>query len=301
MTVRFTRVACIGIGLAALISVGCGDSSEPTPAPEPTSTPVLAIQEIPAPIRTVEVPPPPAKLPETPAPAIDDIAVAEVESPRVLWMRSEHAGPGVVVIRFATNVETTAEVRVNTEQAGPEHFFSEALETAATEHSVSVPANFGRYTVRVENADGEVAWGELRYKKDPEGVDWATGLYAPDLVALTSKQLRVTWSFISNHPSHNGLVDSVYVFATDAECTTADACVGEAVGAPIEPLVKDSPKVDSMTAEASIMGADFDYKVIVAHPLNDEMSTMIFMQLEIRGDQLPKTKFTGPGDIKVQN
>lgn len=211
-----------------------------------------------------------------------------------------HAGPGVVTIRFETNVPTTAEVRVMTNQAGPAFFFSEALANATTLHTTSIPANaFGRYTVRVEDAHGNVAWATLRYKSDAQGVDWATGNFAPSLSPLSAKKLAVEWAFPLGHPGKLGFEGSVRVFSTDATCTTADACVGDLVGEPIATAPEGDAQLESHEAQVAIPGSKYDYQVIIGQPLNVASSTMIFLQLDIRGDQLPKTNVPlGPGVIK---
>jgi hypothetical protein len=89
------------------------------------------------------------------------------------------------------------------------------------------------------------------------------------------------------------------VFSTDADCTTADACVGDLVGAALEAPVAGAAELEVHAADVVVPGAAFDYQVVVGQPLSVNSSTMIFLQLDIRGDQLPKTKLPlGPTDIK---
>lgn len=219
-------------------------------------------------------------------------------APHVLWLRSSHAGPGVVTLRFETDTPTTATVRVMTNQVGPDAFYTEDLDELSTQHTVSVPANaFGRYQVRVENAQGVAGWGELRYLKDAQGVDWATGANAPTLKALTAKKLEVTYGFPAGHSSKLGFDGTVRVFSTAASCTTADSCPGDLVGAPADADATGNAQLETHDTTVTIPGSGFNYQVIVGQPLNGTGSTMIFMQLEIRGDQLPKTNLQGPGSL----
>lgn len=252
---------------------------------EPTATPI-----VPHPTATTVAGP-------TTAPVDDPVVVA---APRVLWVRSSHAGPGAVTIRFETNVPTTAEVWVMTNQVGPAHFFEEVLAAQATHHATSVPANaFGRYVVRVEDRQGNVAWATLRYQKDTEGIDWATGNLAPSLSPLSASKLAVEWSFPQGHPSKMGFDGSVRVFSTAATCTTADSCIGDPVGQPLEAAATPEGELESHAAQMAIPGSKFNYQMIIGQPLNVASSTMIFLQLDIRGDQLPKTNVpAGPGTIK---
>jgi hypothetical protein len=285
----------------ALVGAACGASAAaPQDEPAPTAIPEHNIQEEHQPTATPtlvvnHVPPV-----ETPVPADEPAEdVAPIEAPRVLWMRTSHAGPGVVTVRFETSVPTTAKVMAMTNQVGPASFFSEDLNELATVHTTSVPASaFGRYQVRVENENGDVARAEMRYKSDPMGLDWGTGAAAPMLKAPNSKQLDVTYAFPANHTSKLGFDGTVHVFMTDADCTTADACEGELVGSPLEAPATGNAQLESHEAIAAIPGSAFDYQVIVGQPLNEDSSMMVFLQLEIRGDELPKVKFDGPKVIK---
>ena len=57
-------------------------------------------------------------------------------------------------------------------------------------------------------------------------------------------------------------------------------------------------KVETHTATATIPGSANDYQFVIAQPLNAESSSMIFFQMNVRGNQLPTAKLPGPGDIK---
>ena len=220
-----------------------------------------------------------------------------VEMPRVLSMRSDHAGPGAVIVRFSTNVPVSAEIRVMSNQSGDEFSYSETLVGAGTEHVISVPANFGRYVVRVEDEYGNESWGTLRYGADPQGIDFDNAPYAPVLKAQTAKKLLVSWGFASDHPMLPVEPGTVFVYSRDASCTTADACVGEIIGPAFASAVETKPEADYHSVLVSIPGSAFDYQVVIAHSTPGDEHRTAFMQLEIRGDQLPKTNFSGPGSI----
>ncbi len=284
----------------AVAAAGCGAKAAAPETVTPTATPEWNVQKeldptVVPPQTTPEVAPPtPA---DEPGPADDPVPA---ESPRVLWLRSSHAGPGVVTIRFESNVPVTAKVMAMTNQVGPAAFYTEELDAPATAHTTSVPASaFGRYKVRVEDEQGNVAWAELRYKSDPQGVDWGTGAAAPTLKAPTAKQLDVTYAFPAGSATKLGFDGTVHVFMTDAACTTADACAGDLVGSPLEAPATGNAQLEQHKAIASIPGSAFDYQVVVGQPLLEDGSTMVFMQLEIWGDQLPKVNFQGPGTIKT--
>ncbi len=293
---------------AIVLGAACGmrGDSPGTPAPAATATAspasavnlqVIELATQPATQVTV-VNPAPATA--TAAPAEPPPAVQEplaVELPQVLSMRSDHAGPGLIILRFSTNVPVTADVQVMSNQSGPAFSWSETLDSAATEHEISIPANFGRYVVRIEDEFGNEAWGSLRYAADPQGIDFDNAPYAPALKAQTAKKLLVTWGFADGHPSSTGDPGRVVVFTKDAGCTTIDACVGEPTGPAVEGLVEHNPEADYHTVLATIPGSAFDYQVVIAQPLTDDASHVAFMQLEIRGDQLPKTNFAGPKTI----
>jgi hypothetical protein len=241
-------------------------------------------------VSTIDPATPAAEPTQTPAP---------LESPRVLWLRTSHAGPGVVTLRFETNVATAATVKVMTNQVGPAAFYTEELEDLVTSHVTSVPANaFGRYQVRVQDSLGNVAWAELRYLKDTQGIDWATGANAPVLKALSAKKLQVDYAFPAGHPTKLGFDGAIRVFSSAATCTTADSCPGDPVGDPVAADAAGDAQLESHAATLDIPGSAFNYQVIIGQPLNANSSTMVFMQLEIRGDQLPKVNFQGPGNIK---
>jgi hypothetical protein len=282
----------------ALAGAACGASAA-APGPVDDPTPEWSVQKeyepTAAPTVTQVAPP------ETPVVQPEFTATpSAVAAPAVLWMRTSHAGPGAVTIRFATSVPTTATVSVLTNQVGPTAFFTEDLTELATEHETSVPAGApGRYQVRVVNAEGEIARAELRYKSDPQGLDWATGGAAPKVIAVSAKQLDVSYGFPANHPSKLGFPGTVHIFMTDGDCTTADACMGELVGSELDTPAGGNGQLETHKAIASIPGAAFDYQVILGQPLNIESSMKIFLQLEIRGDELPKTKMLGPGEIKA--
>lgn len=292
-TIRFALSA---LALAAALSaIACGaDAASPQ---DPTAVPTEEwnIQKEYIPTATAQPATPSIEVPPTPAPTNTP---APQESPRVLWMRSSHAGPGVVTIRFETNVPTTAKVMAMTNQVGPAAFFTEDLNALATVHTTSVPASaFGRYKARIEDDQGNVAWAEMRYKTDPQGLDWGTGAAAPTLKAPTAKQLDVTYAFPAGHPTKLGFDGSIYVFMTDAGCTTADASVGDLVGSALNAPATGNAQLEHHKVIASIPGAAFDYQVIVGQPLFEDGATMVFIQLEIRGNQLPKVTLQGPGEI----
>ena len=297
---RFALIAgsalvAFGVGMAV---VACDAAAANVTPPAATATPERNVQKEPE--FTPTAAPTEAPPAEKPAPADEPASdPAPTEAPRVLWMRSSHAGPGVVTIRLETNVPTTVTIKSMTNQVGEASFFSEDLTELATEHVTSVPAGApGRYKARIEDEQGDVAWAELRYKTDPQGIDWATGGAAPKLVAPNSKQLDITYAFPAGHPTKLSFAGEVYVFFTDGDCTTADACPGELVGSMVEAPATGNAQLESHKAIASIPGAAFDYQVVVGQPLFENSSTMVFIQLEIRGDQLPKPKLQGPGEIK---
>jgi len=289
--------AILALASLSLIAAACGAPAVGPAGTPPTSTPQWNVMEEFEPTQTPPAAKPPVEPSGTPAP--DQPAVSPAESSRVLWMRTSHAGPGVVTLRFETNVPTTATVMAMTHQVGPAHFFSEQLDIPGTHHATSLPASpFGRYQVRVEDEAGNVARAELRFKSDPQGIDWATGGAAPALKAPSAKQLDVTYAFPAGHPSKLGLDGNVYVFMTDESCTTADACEGELVGAALDAPAAGDAQLETHKAIAVIPGGAFDYQVVVGQPLNTAASMMIFLELEIRGDDLPAVNFGGPAVIK---
>ncbi|MCC7364000.1 MAG: hypothetical protein IT303_06480 [Dehalococcoidia bacterium] len=294
--------------ISVITSVACGDApgrapvatstattatttvtatSSPIATPEPnvaTVVPVATATSTPPATVTVAPTEPPTATPEAPA-----------ELPQVLWVLSDHAGPGVVTVRWATSVPTTGEVRVMSNHQGDAYSFSDVSDVAATEHAVSVPANFGRYVVVVEDAHGQQATATLRYEKDPQGVQWGTGGLAPLVKADGSKHLLVEWGFVNGHQG-NGFAASALVFTKDADCTTADACQGELLAA-LAAQKEHTPNADYYRAYTAIPGAAFDYQVLVVQPLTADETGIAFLQLEIGGHELPKTKLTGPGTI----
>ena len=297
MNIQNLRPVFAGALLAiAIASLGCGARAAEPEQAAPTAPPAWNVQKDldpspPAPQPTPEVVPS-----VTPAPADDPVPAA---SPRVLWLRSSHAGPGAVTIRFASNVPVTAKVMAMTNQVGPAALYTEELNGLATSHTTSVPASaFGRYKFRIEDAQGNGAWAELRYKSDPQGVDWGTGAAAPTLKAPTAKQLDVTYAFPAGSATKLGLDGTVHVFMTDAGCTTADACVGDQVGLPLSAPAAGNVLLEQHAATAGIPGSAFDYQVVIGQPLLENGATMVFIQLDIRGDQLPKVNFQTPGVIK---
>lgn len=270
-----------------------------TTAPLPelaTSVPGVPTDE-PATQVTIANPPPATATPVTESPTVVPGAPEPVELPRVLSMRSDHAGPGAVIVRFSANVPVTAEIRVMSEQDGEEFFFSDTLGTLATEHEVSVPANFGRYVVIIEDESGNQARGTLRYGADPEGIDFDNGEFAPALDPQTAKKLLVSWGFADDHPGYNDEPGRVLIYTTDASCTTADSCVGQLIGPAIHSGIESNPEADYHTVLATIPGSAFDYQVVIANSLSDDETHAAFLQLEIRGDQLPKTNFAGPSSL----
>lgn len=280
---------------SALILAACGtvqaerntDPAQSQSEPEATTVVLADLSQPHLPLPAEPAQPEPATPPAVTIPA-----------PRVLWLRSSHAGPGVVTLRFETDTPTTATVRVMTNQVGREAFHTEDLDDLATAHTVSVPANaFGRYQVRVENQQGVAGWAELHYLKDTAGVDWATGANAPTLKALTAKKLEISYAFPAGHSSKLGFDGIVRTFSTPATCTTADSCVGDPVGSPVQAAATGNAQLETHDATLAIPGSAFNYQVIIGQPLNATASTMIFMQLEIRGNELPKTNFQGPGSF----
>jgi hypothetical protein len=294
---RRSSLALSALVVSTVILTACGSNGDSKQDPS-TATPIPNVQIPYEPTATPTVGPEP-----TLVPGKQTVAPVPAESPRVVWARSSHAGPGAVTIRFESNVPVVGEVRVMTNQVGPEFFFSAfstPFDTPATEHTVSVPANaFGRYTIRLQDAHSNIAWATLRYKSDANGIDWATGENAPELTAVTSKKLVIDWAFPQGHPSKLGFEGSVHIFSIAATCTTADSCIGDPVGQPIEAAAGGNANLETHAVESDIPGAAFDYQVVIGQPLNANSSTMIFLQLDIRGDQLPKTQLpAGPGDIK---
>ncbi|MGE0600423.1 MAG: hypothetical protein AB7J35_14830 [Dehalococcoidia bacterium] len=289
------RIVLSAVALStAAFGIACDSNGDSPPAVPPTEVVVIPTS---TPVAEPTVAVPPTETPEVEPPAATPVAI---ELPTVLWMSSSHAGPGVVTIRFETNVPTKATVMAMTNQVGPASFYSEDLDQFETAHFTSVPASaFGRYKARVEDNLGNIAWAELRYKSDPAGIDWATGGAAPMLVAPNAKELDVTYAFPAGHPTKLGLEGSVHVFTTDPSCTTAMACVGEPVGPVLDSPAAGNAELETHKVIASIPGSGFDYQVIAGQPLNEAASTMVFIQLEIRGSELPKTKVSGPGTIKA--
>lgn len=296
---------------AALAIIREPDTRAAAGAPSPAIATAPAIAPLPGTTVVVRAPaehsaatevavsnPPPATatpVPEAPTPAPENAVPSEM--PRVLSMRSDHAGPGAVIVRFSTNVPATGEIRVMTEQDGEDFFFSVALDNLATEHEISVPANFGRYVVLVEDEFGNEARGTLRYAIDPDGIDFDNGEFAPTLEALTAKKLFVRWGFASDHPNFDDHPGRVLVYATDAGCITIDGCSGELTGPAIEPGTESTGSGANSTVLAAIPGSAFDYQVVIARSAGENESESAFIQLEIDGHELPKTNFSGPSSL----
>ena len=204
-----TGLLVLGLVGAVLLAACGGDSA---PASSPTTAQKNAVAS-----------------PTATGPAAVTTAVkAANEGPRVLWMLREHAGPGLITVRFVTDVETTAVLSMAPRAGDFSTVEPQEDRAFATVHTISIPLGERPAFASVEVTDrkGRKGTGALEYRTVVSEQYWSGGSTAPK-VQINQGTVLAIWTNRRGELSGKG---TVQLFAKKPGCTTADACQAEPAG-----------------------------------------------------------------------
>lgn len=187
----------------------------------------------------------PTSTPErsTPSPPIAETATSNEERPRVLWMLRDHGGANLAVVRFATNVETTATLSLIGSPGQPAGIEPRTESTFATRHTISIPlgpapgAPIAAFlSVEVTDRRGAKATAHLEYGDSIAGTDYWARIDGerPAFVWTAPFKGNATWTDIVGSAAPPV---SVQLFAKPAGCTAAEQCLAT----PVATFSADSP------------------------------------------------------------
>lgn len=168
----------------------------------------------------------------TPAPAQNPTT----EKPRVLWMLRSSGGTNLAVVRFATNVDTTAVLSLSATPGTPTGVDPQTDANFAREHTISIPLGQANVptsiSLDVTDRQGGKATANLEAGATIVGTQyWArTDAFKPAFAWTAPFKGTATWNNILGSPP-GPPAGSIQVFAKKAGCTTAEACQATFVGA----------------------------------------------------------------------
>jgi hypothetical protein len=207
----------------------------------------------------------------------------------VLEVTRDHGGPGVTVIRFTTDVPTTARV---TAAGGPGNAsgIAESDDTLAEHHTISLRAGpVSAYNITVTSATGQQGSATIQTELLESDAYFETGTGAPKLSWLPERHGFVTWAFQWETRPQPQFPGSVRVYRKPVGCTTAQACVPEFV--PAASAATDFGSSGSL-ARAGVVFLDrsANFMVIIgalAAP-GSEASVGVFYQFDVSQGAVPK-------------
>jgi hypothetical protein len=133
-----------------------------------------------------------------------------------------HSGAGVVTIRLATDVDTTAVLRAAQVPGQSQGIPEQKSEKLAKEHGISIAAGArAAYEVEVTDAQGRKGVGVLEINEVTGTQYWGRLEFAPK-VTVTGGDAVATWRNLKT--TNAEAKGKVWVFARPAGCTTAQAC-----------------------------------------------------------------------------
>lgn len=234
-----------------------GSVGTPLPSPSPGGSPPSS----PAPGETA----PPA----SPSTAGSATKPPSVGPPKIDWIVADHAGTGLVSLRIATDIPSSATVSVyrpasigrGTSVPVPP---PESSEKPGTLHTISMPTySFpAGFNVQVQSEDGRQAYAAIENGESISGY-WAASGKEPTLSFSSGFKATANWTVRVSADLKLEKME-VLLFSKKAGCSVADQCLGE--------LVKtfsagSKPAVDGrQTFAASITFPDnkHDYQLVLA-------------------------------------
>lgn len=234
MYARSRRRPTPALGLFALIAalalLACGGGNDDEDTPTATSTPLAATASPTATVtRTATATPTSTATPSpTPTATAASTPTPPPEKPRVLWMLRDHGGTNLAVVRFGTNVETTAVLSVFGSPGQPTGVDPQPDATLAKEHTISIPLGLGGtplgISLTVTDKNGAKAGAILEYGSVIVGTQYfgRTPASMPKFTFSAPYRGTATWDAIgSSTPLPLG---SVQIFGKQPACTTAQQC-----------------------------------------------------------------------------
>ncbi|MFN0146290.1 MAG: hypothetical protein ACKVT1_07255 [Dehalococcoidia bacterium] len=273
-SLRWLLIASI---LALPLLGACDDGTETAPVAAPPSAagtpPATATTSQPA-----ATPPAPAGTPTAVKPAN--------EGPRVLWMVRDRAGPGVIVVRFATDVETTAVLSMAVKAGDTPAVEPQEDRTFAKSHTISIPLGEKPAFASVEVTDrqGRTGTGALEHGALVANDYWSGGSSAPNLKINQGTVLAI-WTNRRGELAGKG---TVQLFAKKPGCTTAEVCLGEPAGV----FAADAPQGGASFETHTIpfrLDSGSDWQVILTAPVfvgAGGKPAARFYQVDVRASEL---------------
>lgn len=269
--------------LAGAVTVACGGgegthTDPPTPRARATFATQIAITPV----------PPTATPSATPATDSTPTPVPPQPSPRVVWMTVDYAGPGVATLRVATDVPTTAKVRlygpgdteIKTVQPPPP---ATDLNTRHT-FSVVLPTVHTAYIVDVYDAAGLRAAAFLEEGAINGEEYFERGETAPKLTVLGNLAGTVAWV-----APRRGLViapGELVLLQKQANCTTAQACLSEPLTIFRGDETSEAQGKETHGVQLTFPDAAHDYQVVIVGKFPSNSPLRAFYQIDVKGSSL---------------
>lgn len=220
------------IAAVSLAAIACGGGSDDNDTPTATATPLVATGTA-SPnatvTRTATATPTSTATPSpTPTVTAASTPTPPPEKPRVLWMLRDHGGTNLAVVRFGTNVETTAVLTVFGSPGQPTGVDPQPDATLAREHTISIPLGLGGtalgISLTVTDKNGAKAGAILEYGDTIVGTQYfgRTADSRPKFTFSAPYRGAATWQAISS--STPLPLGSVQIFGKQPACTTAQQC-----------------------------------------------------------------------------
>lgn len=198
-------------------------------------------------------------------------------------MVMDHAGTGVVAVRLATDVETTAVVSVHGRVGEPRDPIEPVSDTKpATSHTLSTPTGMTDFVVQVivTDAKGKSGIGELESGAIIGMQYWARFDTAPKITYNGKLAATGTWSNLRGDPG-SPPTGRVIMLTKKAGCTTADLCQGEVV----KTVTQDTTGGDATSTSHSIPFAfpdrTHDFQVLFAAEPVTGSNVTLFYQFDV--------------------
>jgi hypothetical protein len=231
---RLRALATALLLVLALTLLACGDDEAPSiggliASHTPTPTPFGGVLGTGTPTSGTSTSLPAGSTP-TPfvAPGATSTPTPAVGKPRVLWMLRSSGGTNLAVVRFATNVETTAVLSLSASPGTQTFVDPQPAPTFAKEHTISIPLGQGVpvfLSLEVTDHEDRKAVASLETGATIVGTQYwgrAEG-FRPVFTWTGPFKGTATWSNILGAPPAppDG---TVQIFGKKAGCTTAEQC-----------------------------------------------------------------------------
>ncbi|MBX7112064.1 MAG: hypothetical protein K1X87_09515 [Dehalococcoidia bacterium] len=213
---------------AAVLALACGGGGDDNATPTATATPLVATATATPTATRTATPTPSATPTATPTATASPTSTPAPEKPRVLWMLRDHGGTNLAVVRFATNVETTAVLGVFGSPGEPTGIDPQPDGTLAKEHAISIPLGLNGtplgISLTVTDKNGQKAGAILEYGNTIVGLQYfgRTPTSMPKFTFTAPYRGTATWDALSGTTALP--LGSIQVFGKQPACTTAQQC-----------------------------------------------------------------------------